>query len=254
MNNKNEDVDSEKYATKENAQKCLDNAVRLYHDSLRTSIPTRAALLELSIEELAKGLLIVFKTPEYKKQSAEIFESNEKLLSTLNDDLNEYKISDFKTHYHKEKLKTIQFILTKTEEFYSNNKSILLSLFDFDDIINNYKQYLPGLNDEPYKKMEKDLSSLTAIDIAKMDKIKENGFYVDFKNGRAVEPKDVAFDLNQVRSVFIIAYVTLNILVYMLNGFKLLHDNYPKKLLGIFYDLLPEDKKKSIEGRNKWPI
>jgi len=39
-------------------ESCLNNAKRLFNDSLKTSKPTQAALLELSIEEIAKGCML----------------------------------------------------------------------------------------------------------------------------------------------------------------------------------------------------
>ncbi|MGC8651525.1 MAG: hypothetical protein ACP5RX_02855, partial [Minisyncoccia bacterium] len=48
--------------TIEGIQLCVMNAERLWRDSKKVSEPTKAALIELSIEETAKaiGLLIIF--------------------------------------------------------------------------------------------------------------------------------------------------------------------------------------------------
>ena len=53
-------------ATFENAKKCLENAERLYDDSKLVSNPTKLALMEIAIEELAKGLILYIRSEPNK--------------------------------------------------------------------------------------------------------------------------------------------------------------------------------------------
>jgi len=60
-------------ATKEGIQLCAANAERLLDDSTKTSAPTRVALIELALEEAAKGWMLYFRlmrdNPEAVKAS-----------------------------------------------------------------------------------------------------------------------------------------------------------------------------------------
>jgi hypothetical protein len=52
----------------EAVQLCIDNALRLLEDSDGVSEPTRAALIELSLEEIAKGWVLIVNLSDFGKQ------------------------------------------------------------------------------------------------------------------------------------------------------------------------------------------
>ena len=147
MNNNNKDFDSAKYATIENAKKCIDNAERLYDDASKTSPPTKAALIELSIEELAKALLVLYKTPEFENSllKAEFVDAG-KIINNLEGTdfiktLDEFKIADFTTRVHEKKLNFIQSIVKLAQEFYINAAPELDPLLKMYG--NKFSQYFP---------------------------------------------------------------------------------------------------------------
>ena len=138
------DLDSMQYATLENVDKCIDNAFRLYDDASKTSVPTKAALIELGIEELVKGLLITFKTPEFQKVSlAETsnFHKNfsEQEWKDFIEPFQSSKISDFTNRDHKKRLDTIQFLLDSVIKLQSKDSPFIKNTFD--GIINNYGKF-----------------------------------------------------------------------------------------------------------------
>lgn len=104
MSDKNKGTDKIEYATLENAQECIDNAYRIYKDALKTTTPTKAALIEIGIEELAKGLIIWAKIPKSKLKLPDN-QYISKLLSKFEnidkESLRKYKISDLDIHSHK---------------------------------------------------------------------------------------------------------------------------------------------------------
>ena len=255
MNDNNKNSDKKEYATLENVDKCIDNAFRLYDDASKTSVPTKAALIELGIEEMAKGLLITFKTPEFEKQSLFWSLYDDSIFAGQNgnnfkESLEQYKIVDFTTHRHDKKLDIIQFVFKKAEELYSNNKTDLGILFDI--ILKYYEQYFQKSNEGPFNMLDKGFSFLKGINITKLFEKKNDGFYVNFKNGKAIAPKDESFQINELISVFVVTYLLLNIILNSLDGFDLTSSKTDiKKLLGKIYDMLPDNVKKSLEDIDK---
>ena len=250
MSDKDTKSDSIQYATLENVNKCIDNAFRLYDDASKTSTPTKAALIELGIEELAKGLLITFKTSEFEKQSLSWSLYDDSIFTgqkgnNFKESLEQYKIVDFTTHRHDKKLDLIQFVFKKAEELYSNNKTDLGLIFDI--ILKYYEQYFQKSNEGPFNMLDKGFSFLKGINITKLFEKKNDGFYVNFKNGKAIAPKDEPFQINELISVFVITYLLLNIILNYLDGFDLTSPKTDlKKLLGKIYDMLPDYVKKSL--------
>ncbi len=245
MSDKIMDSDSMQYATLENVYKCIDNAFRLYDDASKVSTPTKAALLELGIEELVKGLLITFKTPEFHKLAMSQPLDNDKnfMLSSQ-----QFKISDFKVHDHKKRLEMIQFILDGIKELYNNDKGYLDPLLD--RVTQNYRKFSPVPVGDSKKALDTEISLLSYMDIKKLYKIKEHGFYVDFDNGKVIEPKNVEFQLEGIRRVFNIVYGALNNLINLFNGFSLSSSKSDiKKALGKLYDRMSKEDQEFLEKK-----
>ena len=252
VSDKEKDSESMQYATLENAQKCVDNAFRLYDDASKTSAPTKAALIELGIEELAKGLLISFKTPEIKKISlGGILKIDDILKGQSGGDfaasLRGHKISDFKTHNHEKKLNTIQFILDGAGAFYSIYKDNLAPLYDV------LSKTYGGASTEPHgsdsKKIDEAFSSLSYMDVGKLYKIKEDGFYVDFERGESISPEERKFNSVGIIMVFFVLYSTLNLLIRMCSGGELIDIIMDQKaILGRFYDIIYGSKNTGSGG------
>ncbi len=255
MNDNNKNSDKIEYATLENVDKCIDNAFRLYDDASKTSVPTKAALIELGIEELVKGLLITFKTPEFQKVSlseASNFHKNfsEQDWKNFIESFQSSKISDFTDRDHKQRLDTIQFLLDSVIKLQSKDSPFIKNTFD--GIINNYGKFSPEPVGDPKKVLDTQISRLNYMNIKKLYKIKEQGFYIDFDNGKVIEPKNVKFQLEGINRVFNIVYLTLINLINSLEGFSLSSSKPDiKRILGKLYDRLPVKEQKFLEKLSK---
>ena len=255
MSDKDRDSDSMQYATLENAQKCIDNAFRLYDDASKTSAPTKAALIELGIEELTKGLLITFKTPEFQKVSLAETSNFHKNFSEQDwknfiESFQSSKISDFTDRDHKKRLDTIQFLLDSVKKLQSKDSQYVKNTSD--GVINNYGKFSPEPVGDPKKLLDTQISLLSYMDIKKLYKIKEQGFYIDFDDGTVIEPKNVKFQFEGINRVFQIVYLTLHNLINSLNGFSLPSSKPDiKRTLGKLYDRLPVKEQKFLEKLSK---
>lgn len=120
-----------------------------------------SSLAVLAIEECGKGFLLMFDRP--KKVNESYFRNQ--------------------IRSHKNKLKVAAkdaFISGLREEGFFSAKNPIKSLEDFQKKINRFVS-------EGNKKFLK--MSLGAYIINELEPIKENGFYVDFKNGEIISPK-----------------------------------------------------------------
>ena len=143
MTNRKE-FDIKPYASIENASKCFDNADRLLDDAFKTSLPTRVALMELGIEELSKGLIILLnidKPPE--KPSVEKLMGNVDLQDKLwiqwhEEFTDKISIQNINLYDHKEKLKAIKLLF----KFASKNGEHFLD----PDTIESLGKFLKGMN------------------------------------------------------------------------------------------------------------
>ena len=264
MSDEYKDTDTTKYATIENAQKCIDNGNRLYGDALKTSPPTQAALIELSIEELAKALLVLYKTPEFENSLLKIkFVDAAKIVNDLNETdfiktLDAFKISDFKTRVHEKKLNFIQSIVKLSRQFY------ITDFPELDSIIKmygeNFSQYFPKSAKDPIKTTVEEISNLADSDISDLDEIKKDGFYVNFKDGKVNEPKNMSFPFRKLSRVFIFMRILIQTIIILLEVTKrldydpeikdLVNDPRMKELVNKFVDTPPSNSGKDGAGNN----
>ena len=208
MNDKIDKENITKIATVENAKKCLDNAVRLYIDSKKVSSPSGQALLEIAVEELAKGTILFTNAKPQGK--SEILENvlGKKNLNKLKEEnfIEDIKIMfspDINLHNHREKLKVIQDVIN----LFSMRHGSILPYFqdstlkkDLTTIFGNETMDMPHDPPNPFKD----------IDILALDKIKMSGLYVDYKDGKVISPKDVNFDMaDKLNELFVFLYLSL---------------------------------------------
>ena len=187
----------------------LINAERLYNDSKTVSFPTKVALIEISLEEVAKGwffMLKFLKRHPMELSIAENFIESSAINKIPTNELNEFskKFSDLVDRvesftyndliYHKKKIEILSLIkqwiqnildlqikypfLTsyeKISEFVT--RGIIRERFDTNEIKNvlqKAKEFLSQINED---KLEK------------ITKLKEDGFYVDITpSGHAKSP------------------------------------------------------------------
>jgi len=179
----------------------LINAERLYNDSKTVSIPTKVALIEISLEEVAKGwffMLKFLKRHTMKLSIAENFIESDAINKIPTDELNEFskKFSDLVDRvesftyndlkYHEKKIKILHLtkqwiqnildleikypflILTSYEKISEfATRGIIRERVNTNEIINVLqitKEILSQINED---KLEK------------ITKLKEYGFYVD---------------------------------------------------------------------------
>ncbi|WP_298276401.1 hypothetical protein [Ferroplasma sp.] len=248
--------DSTKYATVENVKKCIDNADRLYEDALKTSLPTRAALIELSIEELAKGFLVLYKTPEFENSAIKAeFVDTDKILDDLErtdfiKTIDEFKIGDFTKHFHREKLNFIESLVKMSQQFFAAYKTQMEPLIKV--YASNYSQYLSKSIVDPMKILQEALSNLSGSGISDLDKIKEDGFYVDFKDGKVTEPQNISFPIQNLSSVFSFLRLLAQNIMILLGGWNILEYNTTMKdLANKLNEMPPVNSKKDEPDDNK---
>lgn len=208
MENGDKNQSNSKIATFKNAKKCLDNAMRLKKDSLKVSMPTKMALIEIAIEELAKGLILYVraepsKTPEFadrvmSDRTMDLFYSSEN--KGMTDAFSKLTKTNVKLTDHQNKLELLQ----KTLDF-------IKSYFDQINEIankegNSFRDIGSALGKENVK-ISKDLrNKIPDINAKEMVRIKESGFYVDFRDNKVLTPSEANFKdfdkLNQVFNVF----------------------------------------------------
>ncbi len=255
MSNNKIAPDSIEYATVENAQKCIDNADRLYDDALKTSSPTKAALIELSIEELAKGLMVLYKTPEFKDSGLKAdFVDAGKILEDLDGTdfiktLDSFKIGDFTKPFHPEKLKFIQAIVKLSQQFfvtYRTQMELLINAFG-----KNFSQYFSKSFADTMKIIEEELSNLDDSNISDLDDIKKDGFYVDFKDGKVIEPKNVPFQFKKLSRIFGFMHMIIQNIMILIDGDDILNYNPKMKdLVNKLVATLPSNSSKGGIGNN----
>lgn len=251
MSDENEDSNPPEYATLENAQKCIDNAYRLYHDALTTSDPTKAALIEIGIEELAKGLIIWAKVPKSKMKLPDNKYMSD-LLSNFGDidinSLKKYKISDLNIHSHKKKLEALQglfhfitFLVKNLKNVDKSMATILAPLLDKMDTSNH----------EAEKNLNSAVSEFDAIDLKNWDKIKENGFYVDFSGSMAITPERCKYNTENLMDVFVVIYFALKYVFKVSNGMNLQDFMIsPENMLIELKDMIAGYRKSNLDREN----
>lgn len=250
MTNRKE-FDIKPYASIENASKCFDNADRLLDDAFKTSLPTRVALMELGIEELSKGLIVLFNVDEPRENA-----SLEKLMGNveLPDNLWSQWIEDYKTknpienlnpYNHKDKLKVIQVLFDFALHFgkFILNPNTIKSIEQLLDrrIFGNF--ILPDFNEIS--------DAIKNINIDEWDKMKEKALYVNFENGNTISPEKIDFKA-YTYDIFKVAFISrLLLLAYLVTyegkGLNTIFSN-KRTLLGPFNNLIKTDNGR---GRSK---
>ena len=232
--------DVTKVATIENAKKCLDNAMRLYEDSKKVTTPTRLALVEIAVEELAKGMILFLKyEPKGDLDALEnLFGANilNELEASNNDDMVEaifnFKQSDFNTKNHKHKLKAIQKLLDISKQYYVPLIKIL-GLMDLEKLY-------AGLEIENFKIPREGPTYYKDINVQDMDEIKMSGLYVNFKDGKSISPEEANYaNSDKLYQVLVGFGLVLRLSLELVKGtFDITKFRDPKTLLGPFYELI----------------
>ena len=229
MEKKKEKLNPNEIATVENAKKCFDNAVRLYKDSKKVSLPSGQALLEIAIEELAKGTILLTNAKPQGKSEILRNVLGEKNLNKLKESEKEDFIEDIKIMFspdinmnnHRDKLKVIQDV---TNQVWVSYGSILPYVQDstlkknITTIFGNETIDMPHDPPNPFND----------IDILALDKLKMSGLYVDYNEGKVIYPKDVNFDVaDKLDKLFFFLYISLYVTIKVSLGithFKDLRD------------------------------
>jgi hypothetical protein len=196
-----------KRITLEDIETCVRNSDRLFSDSSNVSEPTKAALMELSIEESAKAWMLYL---QFVKQLAisereKIKPIAEKGLSTLSE-VQKQELQGFgkaMTEYlndlnieeafrggraHEVKLDYLALLIDQLKTYWSTMfqiaksdpvaRSVIPSKMDVSDI------------EKVGKEIASDLWSFKRQDILILRRVKEEGFYVDAdENGKIISPE-----------------------------------------------------------------
>jgi hypothetical protein len=249
MSKKKKEVDLKLYATIENAHKCLDNADRLFNDALKTSPPTEVALLELAVEELSKGIVLIFNMTD-KLQNNELkelvpYEWPKDLLQQLQ----EKEVMDFlkprDLSNHNEKLNVLKKLFDSILSFYQNPSYRTI----FEPIFQIIPKEISLVN----------VKGPTEVDISEIlknlkndnwEKVKECAFYVDFEDQRVIVPVEQDFKVyfSEIFKVFVIIRTALSLYTSLGEG-RTIKDmlSDQKTLLGPLYDIIETGRNKMKE-------
>lgn len=249
MIKKKKEVDIKLYATMENAHKCLDNADRLFNDALKTSPPTKFALLELAVEELSKGIVLIFNMTD-KLHNNELRELLPyELREGLAQELQEKKVMDFLENPdlldHKEKINVLKKLFDSILSFYKNPNYRII----FEHIFQIIPKEISLVNVKgPTEVGSSEI--LKNLKIDNWEKVKERAFYVDFEGQRVVVPEEQDFEayFSEIFKVFVIIRTALSLYTSLGEG-RTIKDMFSdgKTLLGPLYDIIKTGQNKMKE-------
>ncbi len=201
--NKNQDIN--KMATFENAKKCLENAERLYDDSKLVSNPTKLALMEIAIEELAKGLILYIRSEPNKTSEFAERAIDDRTIDLLHSGENKgfheaiYKLTSTNVNLtnHQNKLELLQRTLDVIKSYYDLMREIFTKNPNTLEIVGS------ALGKENVE-ISKDLhGKFPDINAKEMVQIKESGFYVDFRGNKAITPSEANLkDVDKINLLF----------------------------------------------------
>ncbi len=241
----------------EGVQLCMLNSQRLLEDSRKVSGPTKSALLELSLEECGKGIVMFYHAlgnsikvlPKEKKQEIESLRhklfGNKPTSSKLENGMRraigeEYLERIFNNH--EIKLDAIGTLLDGMKLFFSPFTSK-----DLRTILRNITQFAPALLkpieenigladlsdtlakiesdttelDKAIEDIKKVLESFDDSTLKKLDEIKKTGFYVDFGAGALIYPKGLSDSENKKLEDLITNLLRiLSVFLYLPQAFK----------------------------------
>jgi hypothetical protein len=237
MNDNNKNGDKREYATLENVQKYVNNADRLYNDALKTSDPSKAALIELSIEELEKAFSLIDYIMTINHIDTDLINKSlniDKILNSITDpdlikSIDEFKINNFKNRAHGERLDSIGSLIKIAQQIYLNNKNLFTQ--PVNKLAQNYSKHLPKTFENPMEITDEGISSLAGVNIHDFSKTRGQGLYADFKDGKIVEPKNIQFKFDELFRELYFMRIYIQYLINVLAGVNPLDFNYSMKNL-----------------------
>ena len=231
-------------------EKCINNAFRLYRDAQNASTPTKAALIEIGIEELSKGIILLASIPKPDFDDSTLnyltWISSDSTFSPSLVPLAKYNFSNFNKSNHKTKLKALDAIFQSISFMYTYLEKVLPIL---QDLLNpNFEQ----LGNIEKSDLDNIASHLGNFDLKDLDKIKQKGFYVDFKDNKSISPEEENLKTENITMIFFVLYASLNALVeiYKKTPLKKIFLD-PKLMIRGFYEYLPETAKSTFRDDSK---
>ena len=215
--------------TFEDIQLCVENYRRLYDDSLKVSDPTSAALIELSLEELAKAWNLYFayigrkmstdvsfverftKTffkggvtgfqTKMESQEAEVTERMKEFFDRNGKRLFEspFTVTDFRDHH--EKLKYLGLVI----EYLRLMTPILGPLADsrkLSELLLGRYTAPERISKTTFRTGLKPFAGVNTDFVSELEVVKEKGFYVDYRNGMYISPTVATPTIRAWREVF----------------------------------------------------
>lgn len=234
--------DFKQYYNVENARKCLRNADRLLIDALKTSLPTNVALLEISTEELSKGLVLILNIHDKQKK----IDFKMLLKSPLSDDFSQQfselpetmkSIKNPNLYNHREKINVIKGLF----DFALKNYEILYNIVNIEQVIKIISNRKNLENDNMLMKQEDFTQTIKSLRIGEWEKVKQQAMYVDFEGGIAIAPeeRDLEVYFGDILKIFIIFRIILVLYIsqYEEKGIDDILSDL-KTILGPIYDIM----------------
>ena len=116
---------------------------------------------------------------------------------------------------------------------------------------NNFSQYFSKSFAEPMKITEEELSNLADSKISDLDDIKNDGFYVNFQDGKVIEPKNVPLSFKKLSRIFSFMRMLIQNIIILIEGAHILDYNpQMKDLVNKLVDTLPSNSSKDGADNN----
>jgi hypothetical protein len=215
----------------EGVQLCLMNAKRLLEDSDNVSLDTAVGLLELSLEEVAKGFMLYWRggvsEEDYTKQ---IIAIKEYLKETNLSDMEKSNVLKF---YEEEGYRLFEALTVEQYESHSEKLKYLghlinlftlvllpaLKMANIQKALNKFVSKFIRISHLDVFEANEDavqlLERLNTLHITELKDLRENGFYVSYHDGHYFYPSSSQLHLEQLETL-------AEILISYLNGMLIL--------------------------------
>ncbi len=224
--------------TLEGVQLCLNNAERLYNDSLNVSIPTKIALQEIGLEEISKAWNLIanyeknifenqpdllenfLKTAHINldKYNRNIQENEKSVKEFLNENVENSFLRPFDSETFKDHKSKIEFLSKFVKYMREVQLPLIIDSQDRTKLIGELVgRYIPK-NYLTKKDARNQINAMLNINVDQLSDIvdlKERGLYVDIEGNALVSPISRPYEIEILGNllVFLIALIKNEIVI-----------------------------------------
>ena len=190
----------------EGVELCIQNAERLFFDSQSVSIPTKASLLELGLEEISKawGLLMSFEKKNFdenpgliksylhldeKKYNEAIKKNEEEIKKYMSKVKPEYFMSPFDINSFSNHEAKIKYLSSLIKFIKRVALPIIRGSMDKEKLTRELLgKYITNIDSNRADEEVDEILNIDETQLRDIISLKENGFYVDIKGNSLISP------------------------------------------------------------------